>query len=292
MNTHVDCIACIVNKANNLANKYIKDKKQKHSFMQKVLIEIANTEFERTSPILDAKIMRIAKESIGSEDIYKEEKQFFNEKMLLMEEQINTLLKDSEDKLFDALKIALSGNIIDFSALSDLDFEFVENIISSTFKSQFNEEVYKRLRVDLSKAKELIYLGDNTGEIVLDKLFIKEIAAEYPNVRITFVTRGKPIFNDVTEEDAYYVGIDRYAAIINNGTDLPGTDLLEVSQEFKNRLQSADLIIAKGQGNYESLCGCGLNIYYLFLCKCNMIMEKLNAGKFANMFISEIQSKD
>jgi len=287
MNTHVDCIACIVNKANNLANKYIKDKKQKHSFMQKVLIEIANTEFERTSPILDAKIMRIAKAELNIEDIYKEEKQFFNEKMLLMEKQINTLLKDSEDRLFDALKIALSGNIIDFSALSDLDFEFVENIISSTFKSQFNEEVYKRLRSDLSKAKELIYLGDNTGEIILDKLFIKEIAAKYPDVKITFVTRGKPIFNDVTEEDAYYVGIDKYATVINNGTDLPGTDLLEVSEEFKNLIQSADLVIAKGQGNYESLCGCGLNIYYLFLCKCNMIMEKLNAGKFANMFINE-----
>lgn len=289
MNTHVDCIACIVNKANNLANKYIPDKKLKHDFMKKVLNEILSTEFERTAPILDAKVMRVAKHELGANDLYKEEKQFFNDKMLCMEAQIENLINSAEDKLFDALKIAASGNIIDFSALNKVGFDFVKDIINSTLKSEFNKKVYEKLKLDLKKGKELVYLGDNSGEIVLDKLFIKEISKEYPRLKITFVTRGKPIFNDITEEDAYYVGMDKHAAITNNGTDIPGTDLLEVSNEFKDILYNADLIIAKGQGNYESLSGSGLNIYYLFLCKCEMMIQKLSSGKYANMFINELQ---
>lgn len=287
MNTHVDCIACVVNKANKLADKYIKDKKQKHSFMKKVLQAIMDTSYERTAPLLDAKVMRVAKEELGIEDIYKAEKDYFNEKMIQLEPQIAEILNSSEDRLFDSLKIASSGNIIDFSALSSLNFEVVKEVIEKTFNNYFNADLYSRLKSELNLGKRLIYLGDNTGEIVLDKLFIKEIKNEYPDLEILFVTRGKPIFNDITEKDAYYVGIDKYAQVINNGTDLPGTDLLEVPQEFKMILEEADIIIAKGQGNYESLAGSGLNIYFLFLCKCDMIMNKLSSGRFANMFIGE-----
>jgi uncharacterized protein with ATP-grasp and redox domains len=287
MNTHVDCISCVVNKANKLADKYILDKRQKHAYMKKVLQAIMETEYDRTAPLLDAKVMRVAKYELGVEDIYKEEKQYFNNKLLELEPEIQAVLKNSEDRLFDALKIASSGNIIDFSAVGNLNLTLVQNIMSNTFNNYFNVELYERLKLELSRAEHIIYLGDNTGEIVMDKLFIKEIKEQYPQVKVTFVTRGKPIFNDVTEEDAYYVGIDQYAEVINNGTDLPGTDLLEVSAEFKEVLQSADLIIAKGQGNFESLTGSGLNIYYIFLCKCDMIMNKLSAGRYANMFIAE-----
>lgn len=287
MNTHVDCIACIVKKADKLADKYIKDKHRKYNFMKQVLEEIIDTEYDRSSPVIDAKFFRLAKKELGVEDIYKGEKRFFNDKLLLMEKDIEAMLDDAEDRLFHSLKIASAGNIIDFSALSDINIDFVKSIISETVGKSFDKELFNRLKYELKGAKSLLYLGDNTGEIVLDKIFIEEIKRHCPNLKITFAARGKAIFNDVTEEDAYYVGMDKHALITNNGADLPGTDLLEVSEEFKKVFDEADIVIAKGQGNFESLSGCGKNIYYLFLCKCEMMIQKLSAGRYSNMFISE-----
>jgi damage-control phosphatase, subfamily I len=291
MNTHVDCIACIVKKADKLADKYIKDKRQKYNFMKQVLEVIIDTDYDRSSPIIDAKFFRIAKKELGVEDIYKEEKKFFNDKLLSMEEKIEAMLEGAQDRLFHSLKVASAGNIIDFSALDNIDINFVKAIINETVEKYFNKELFIRLKTDLKGAQSLLYLGDNTGEIVLDKIFIKEISRQYPQLRITFATRGKPIFNDVTEEDAYYVGMDRYAKILHNGADLPGTDLREVSLEFKEYFDAADVVIAKGQGNFESLSGCGKNIYYLFLCKCDMMIQKLSADRFSNMFINELNSE-
>lgn len=288
MNTHVDCIACIVKKADKLADKYIKDKRQKYNFMKQVLKEIIDTEYDRSSPIIDARFFRIAKKELGIEDIYREEKRFFNDKLLSMEKEIEEMLDGAEDRLFDSLKTAAAGNIIDFSALSDIDINFVNEIIYETLGKYFDEGLFHRLKNELKNANSLLYLGDNTGEIVLDKIFIKEIARHYPQLKITFAARGGAIFNDVTEEDAYYISMDKHAHIINNGADLPGTDLLEVSEEFKEVFDRADVVIAKGQGNYESLSGCGRNIYYLFLCKCDMMIQKLSAGRFSNMFINEL----
>lgn len=287
MNTHVDCIACVISKANKLADKYFEDKHQKYSFMNKVLREVADTDYDRTAPFLVAKVMRILKKETGIDDFYFEEKSLFNKKLLSMENQIEDILNNSNNKFVTALKIALAGNIIDFGALDEISFNLVGEIINKTLESDFDEELCKRLMDELSKSKMLLYLGDNAGEIVFDKIFIREIIREYPDIEIFFVVRGKPVLNDANEEDAYFVGLDEYANIINNGTDLPGTDLLEVSDEFKEIFNKADIIISKGQGNFESLPGCGKNVYYLFLCKCDLLMEKFKSEKLSNIFIHE-----
>ncbi|QZY53611.1 damage-control phosphatase ARMT1 family protein [Crassaminicella profunda] len=287
MNTHVDCIACVINKANQLADKYLKDKHQKYNFMNKVLREVVDIEYARTAPFLVAKVMRILKKETGINDFYKEEKKLFNEKLLSMEKQIEEILKDSDDRFMTALKIAQAGNIIDFGALDEISFDLVKELIYKTLESDLDEELYNKLKNELNSGKILLYLGDNAGEIVFDKIFIKEIKREYPHVEIFFAVRGEPVLNDINEEDAYNVGIDKYAHILSNGTDLPGTDLLEVSDEFKEIFERADLILSKGQGNFESLSECGENIYYLFLCKCNLFMEKFKCKKLSNIFVHE-----
>ncbi|WP_069649024.1 damage-control phosphatase ARMT1 family protein [Caloranaerobacter ferrireducens] len=287
MNTHVDCIACVISKANKLADKYFEDKHQKYSFMNKVLREVADIDYDRTAPFLVAKVMRILKKETGIDDFYFEEKRLFNKKLLSMEKQIEDILNNSNNKFVTALKIALAGNIIDFGALDEISFDLVEEIINKTLESDFDEELCKRLMDELSKSKMLLYLADNAGEIVFDKIFIREITREYPDIKIFFAVRGKPVLNDANEEDAYFVGINEYATIINNGTDLPGTDLLEVSDEFKEIFNKADIIISKGQGNFESLPGCGKNVYYLFLCKCDLLMKKFKSEKLSNIFIHE-----
>ncbi len=277
----------MINKANKLADKYFEDKHQKYSFMNKVLREVAEIEYHRTAPFLVARVMRVLKKETGKDDFYYEEKNLFNKKLLSMEKQIEDMLDNSKDRSVSALKIALAGNIVDFGAFDEISFELVKEIINKTLESDFDEELYKKLKDELSKGKTLLYIGDNTGEIVFDKIFIKEIKKNYPDVEIYFAVRGMPVLNDVTEEDAYYVGLDKYANILSNGTDLPGTDLLEVSDEFKEIFNKADIIISKGQGNFESLPGSGKNIYYLFLCKCKLMMQKLKSDKLSHIFVHE-----
>jgi len=121
---------------------------------------------------------------------------------------------------------------------------------------------------DLAKGQTLLYLGDNAGEIVLDRFLIREIKRRYPQLKIYFATRGKPVINDVTVRDAKNIGLDKYAVIINNGTDFPGTILSECSEDFIKVFSTADVIISKGQGNFESLADNPRKIYFIFLCKC------------------------
>ncbi|SHK16626.1 damage-control phosphatase ARMT1 family protein [Tepidibacter formicigenes] len=287
MNSHVDCISCIVNKIDGLANKYLDTKKKKYDFMKKALSEIVDANYNMSSPTISSKILRILKEEVNIDDIYEKEKKYFNDLALKMENQLNENLDLSEDRFLDALKYAISGNIIDFGALDDIKDDMLDEIIQTTLKQSINENVYSRFKRDLENASELVYLSDNTGEIVFDKLFIKEIRKKYPNLNITLITRGGPVYNDATEEDAYYVGLDKYVKIINNGTDIAGTDLLEINEKSKRYIDNADLIISKGQGNFETLCGCGKNIYYLFLCKCDMFVERLKCEKFQSVFINE-----
>lgn len=287
MSSFVDCIACIVNKTEKLAEKHSADKMQKFCVMKQILREISDTEFEKSPPYVDSRAARILKREFGIEDMYLEEKQYFNDTLLAMENEIESLLYSSADRFADALKIALAGNIMDFSALPDLDFELVKRIIEETRSRDLNPDTLRLLRHELASGGNLLYLGDNAGEIVLDKIFIKEIKREYPHLKILFATRGAPIYNDVTGDDARFVGMDQYASIISNGSDIPGTDLGEVSREFYDTFMNADVILSKGQGNFESLLGCGRNVYYLFLCKCNVFIAKMGAKKFDSIFVNE-----
>ncbi|MEN6411402.1 MAG: ARMT1-like domain-containing protein [Veillonellales bacterium] len=292
MGSHVDCIACIVNKANNLADLYIKDKRKKYGFMQAVLTEILHTGYDRSAPLVEAKMTRIARQVTGIEDFYEHDKRYFNDLLLSLEQDVETLICKGEEPLVEALKAALAGNIIDFSALNNVPPDLVKDIIFKTVTEQeLDSCTYERLLDDLACSTNLLYLGDNAGEIVLDKILLKYIKRRFPHLNIVFTTRGTPISSDVTEKDAYYVGIDQYAAIVNNGTDLPGTDLQEVSDVFKDAFEAAEVIIAKGQGNFETLTDSGKNIYYLFLCKCNVFVKKLNFGRFTPIFQAERKSQ-
>lgn len=285
----MDCISCIVNKANKMADTYIADKTQKLWFMREVLKEILDTDYDRSAPLLEAKMTRLARQLTGIQDFFETDKKQFNDWMLLLEEDVETLLLESEDPLFQAIKAALAGNIIDLSALDNVSFALVKDIVFKTLADQkIDYLLYQRLLSELQIGNNLLYIGDNAGEIVMDKLLIKQLKGQFPRLKITYVTRGKPISSDVTEQDAYYVGIDQYAEILNNGTDLPGTDLMEVSEAFHKRFEQADIIISKGQGNFETLSGCGQNIYYLFLCKCDLFVSKLKVKRFEPVFQAEV----
>ena len=152
------------------------------------------------------------------------------------------------------------------------------------------EQEYKNFCQDMKKAANVVYITDNCGEIVLDKLAISVMKKTFPNVRITALVRGLPAGNDATMEDAEFCGLTDLVPVLGNGSDVGGTWLHGISAHAQELLQSADVIFSKGQGNYETLHGCGLNIYYLFLCKCDWFIHLFQAKSLQGMFINERRS--
>ena len=140
---------------------------------------------------------------------------------------------------------------------------------------------------DLSKANRLVFITDNCGEIVLDKVLIKTIQDQYPHVKITVMVRGGATLNDATMKDAEEVGMTGLVKVIHNGNDIAGTCLSKLSDDALMCLNEADVILSKGQANFETLRGCGRNIYYIFLCKCDMFAGRFGVEKYTGMFLND-----
>ncbi len=288
MKLSIECLPCLINQAVRMAKVYLDTEAEQRSLVKKIMLEIAAIEDQASAPYAAQKIQRAFKDALQNQDPYREEKDFYNSEMLKLEGEFWDLVRSAEDRLGVALKLAAAGNIIDFGPGHDLSREKVLEVIHQTLAKDFPAEAFDALKSDLQAARKLLYLGDNTGEIVFDKIFIRTIKEEYPRLEIDFATRGEAVLNDITEEDAYLVGMDGYARIINNGTDIPGTVLEHCSHSFQKVFNEADLIIAKGQGNFESLYGSGRdNLYYVFLCKCNLFMERCGANQNDIMLIKE-----
>ena len=163
----------------------------------------------------------------------------------------------------------------------------LETLISDAGQMQFDETELAYLQSDLQKAKRVVFLTDNCGEIVADKLFIKEIKKVYPQLAITVIVRGQDVLNDATMEDAKAVGLTDIVKVIGNGSAIAGNSLGYISTEAEELIRTADVVISKGQGNFESLNGCGLNIYYLFLCKCDWFVRRFKMKRLAGILIND-----
>ncbi len=280
MKLNVECLPCLVNQAVKLAKIHLSNNEEEQlRLVKKIMQEISVSEDHASAPYIAHKIQRALKEALQNPDPYREVKLYYNSEMLKLEEEFFDLIKSADDRLVTALKLAAAGNIIDFGPGQDLSRTKVLKVINQTLGKDFHRETFASLKSDLAAAQKVLYLGDNAGEIVFDKLLIRTIKEEYPDLAVDFSTRGSAVLNDVTEEDAYFIGMDVYARIINNGTDIPGTVLEHCSDSFKQAFNNADLIIAKGQGNFESLYGTGrAHLYYIFLCKCNLFMRRCGAA--------------
>lgn len=228
--------------------------------------------------------MRILKEKINIDDLYFKEKKFYNNKMLLIEKDIMDIINSSDDKLLSALKYAMAGNFIDFGAMKNVDNKLLREIIDTALKQDIDIYTYGIFKKEILNVKKLCYILDNAGEIVFDKLFIKIIRELNQDIEIDIIVRGKPVLNDATYKDAIDARIDKFGKIIENGTDIPGTDMKEINEETRKSIFSSDLIISKGQGNFETLYGTDKNIYYIFLCKCDMFTKMFSIKKYDGIF--------
>lgn len=221
-----------------------------------------------------------------SGDRFREEKAFSNRFVMERFDKIFARVDAAQDPVYAGLQIAILGNYIDFSALhGEVSFEKLEQLLSQAESMELDRETYGRLCRDLEAGKNLLYLTDNAGEIGFDRIFAQQIAKRYPNLRITFCVRGGATLNDATREDAAAVGIP--FPVIDNGNDIAGTVLEKLGAEAKAALERADVIIAKGQANAETLLDSGYNVYYAFLVKCIRFQERFRKPKLTPMLVSE-----
>ena len=286
MKVSAECMYCLVKRQAENIKKY-PDEEKKAAYLGKVLGIIANNGAEEPAPVLLSHIGRLHEEYFGKPFSFDELKQGYNAMMLEKEAEIREKITQAANPLAVALRFAQIGNFIDFGAMDSVDDAKLMEFLKQAETLPLSEDTYQNFTEDLKTAKKLVYMTDNCGEIVLDKLLLETISEKFPHVERTVIVRGEPVLNDATMEDALQVGLEACGKVIPNGTNIAGTYLPWVSAEAKAALEEADLLISKGQGNFESLHGCGLNIYYLFLCKCQWFMERFGLPQYSGVFINE-----
>ena len=280
------CLACLINMQESQVRKF-DDEEKKMDYMREILAFLSSCDPDLSAPALVKPLSRIYEKYWGKRNSMEEVKQEFNDYLLSMEEELEAQIRNHPDPLEAALCYARTGNYIDYAAVKDITKEKLLELFESQGSAGLEKEMYRRFLDDLEHASSLVWLTDNCGEIVLDKIAMKILREQYTDVKVTAIVRGEPVVNDADLEAARYVGLDRIVNVTGNGSGIAGTDLADISEEAEQLIRNADLIVSKGQGNFETIHGCGLNIYYLFLCKCEWFVQKFRAERFQGMFINE-----
>ncbi len=285
MKIEAGCLKCLRDKEVKRAEE-IKDSVKRAEYLQKV-DAVLQKEGTLTAPEYLAAFYQVFDGVYGALPSYKELKRKYNQLMLEQENNIYRRILSAEDSLKAAIQAAQAGNYIDFIAMDGVSGDKLTELLSNFCVTNIDLAVYDRFCKELHGAKRLVYITDNCGEIVIDKLLIREIKKYAPQIDITVLTRGREVGNDATVEDAVQTGLDKEAYVIGNGTDVAGTCIHLLPEKVRKRVLEADIIISKGQGNYETLSDCGENVYYLFLCKCELFMKKFHAEYLEPIFCCE-----
>lgn len=269
MKTSVDCIPCFVRQTLE-AVRFVSTYPSVHEgVVREILRCLARFDFDQPPPVVGQMIHRRLRELTGNPDPYKSVKERYNRLALEMLPELREQVKQQPDPLLASVRLAITGNVIDFAAISGLTEDGVRSSISRALAEPFSIDI-DRLRREIKRASSILYLADNAGEIVFDRLFIEQL----PTDRITIAVRGRPVINDATLDDARAAGLDEIARVIHNGSDAPGTVLDDCDLTFQAHFNAADLVIAKGQGNYETLNDEKKNILFLFRIKCETVASR------------------
>lgn len=256
-------------------------------YLSKIKLLLDNRPENITSCELNMEFNRLHEQYIGKLHDFKAEKMQFNDLVLSMEEDLRKEIEASADPLATSIIMARIGNYIDFPVLGTVDSDEFLKLFDNTQMRSDEINVYKSFCDQCANAKSFLLLTDNCGEIVLDKLMLEQLKKRFPNMELTVMVRGEDVSNDATMEDATYVGIDKVANVITNGRKMAGTVYELVSDEAKKAIDSADIILSKGQANFESFSGEGRHAFYTFLCKCQLFTNRFQVPKFTGMLVEE-----
>ena len=288
MNTQ--CLLCHLERNIELARK-LGDEATAMAFARELMKMYLSAPENVSSPHFAADTESLLQKFYGvAQDRFAREKQESTRFVLERIDELRTLAAKQEDPVLAGLKLAILGNYIDFSALrGKVSFSVLDEMIASALEMELESAVYQKLRGDLKSAKRLLYVTDNAGEIGFDRICAEMIAQSYPDLQITFCVRGGPAMNHATRADAAAVGIE--FAVIDNGTCTPGTELEAVNAQTRQAFRDADVIISKGMGNVETLLGCGYNVYYAFLIKCQRFVSKFQKPLMTPMLVRELDAR-
>ena len=283
---NAECINCMLKRYLSRIPEQLSEE-ERLDYIQMICKRIGEASKEEGAPVLVQAIKQELKIRYDVQEDYSEEKHYFNQMMLQREQAIEETITISDNPLMMALQYSMTGNYIDFGSMNVVDEEYLEKLLKTVEERPVSSQIYNNMCDDLSKANRLVFITDNCGEIVLDKVLIKTIQDQYPHVKITVMVRGGATLNDATMKDAEEVGMTGLVKVIHNGNDIAGTCLSKLSDEALMCLNEADLILSKGQANFETLRGCGKNIYYIFLCKCDMFADRFGVEKYTGMYLND-----
>ena len=273
------CAKCLFDRQQN--------KTDNEEYLSEIRELLDNRGEDDTSPYMVYLFNKVHTRYFGKGADYKEIKKRYNDLVLDMEETLRKDIEDSQDPLAKALVIARIGNYIDFGAMNHVDKEEFLKLFSDTGFREDDIPVYEAFLKECSKGKSFLLVCDNCGEIVLDKLMIEQLRKRFPDISVKALVRGGEVLNDATTEDAEYTGLSKVATIISNGEAIAGTIYEMMPNEAKDAMDEADVILAKGQGNYESMSGRGRHVFYQFLCKCDLFTSRFNVERLTGIFIEE-----
>ena len=280
------CVECRLRKDLDTARK-LGDEQTATEFARAHLQLFLQMKKDENSAYFGAKIDQLFHKFYDLEaDRFKAEKDASNAFVLERLDTLREKAESAEDPVYAALQLAVLGNYIDFSALrGEVDFSVLDGMLNKARELDLDKAVYAQFLKDCQTGKNLLYVTDNAGEIGFDRVMAEQLQKKFPHLNITFCVRGGPVSNDATREDAAAVGITW--PVIDNGCAIGGTCIEHISQEAKAALENADVILSKGMGNTESMYGCGYNVYYAFLVKCDRFIQYFDKPKMAPMFIRD-----
>jgi len=269
--SYLECIPCFVRQALEAARLVSGNEQACEQVVWRVLALAAEMDLDQSPPAMGGRIHRVIRQVTGKDDPYKEIKQKFNALALRLYPDLKRLIAGSVKPLETAVRLAIAGNIIDFGVSSSLSTTEVEEVIDDSLTADWDTSQIENFAAAVKEASRILYLCDNAGEIVFDRLLIEQLPCE----KITCVVKGAPVINDATMEDAEITGLTEVVEVTENGSDNPGTILETCSEGFRRRFDEADLIIAKGQGNYETLSDVDRNVFFILKAKCPVIARHL-----------------
>jgi len=272
MKLNLDCIPCFQRQALQAARFISKDEELHQKVLREVTKKLLESNWDSTPPELAHEVHKIVK-SLTNEDPYKEVKRESNDLVLKMYPVLKEKVKESRDPLRTAVRLAIAGNIIDFGPLQEFN---LEKTVREVLKKKFAIDDYEKLKENLKEAETLLFFADNAGEIGFDRLLVETFLKARKLEKISFVVKGGPIINDATIEDAVYMGLCDLPNIeflkLSNGE--AGTGPERSSQTVKRWMKKHDLVISKGQGNYEGLSEHN-GLFFMLMAKCPVIASDL-----------------
>jgi uncharacterized protein with ATP-grasp and redox domains len=285
MKTYLDCLPCLMSQALKAARAATDDEAVQRQVVNAIAAMIPELSLGLKPPEITQRGYRLIRQITGNKDPFHKAKVDANQMAMALYPRLKKLVADSGDPLLTACKLAIAGNSIDLGPnFEEID---INHIVSEALSSLLTVNDYEKLRRSLDGSRRILYLGDNAGEIVFDRLLIEQLQ-KVKRTDIYFVVRERPVINDATLDDALATGMDRVAKVVSSGSDAPATILSQCSPDILKLYYSADLIIAKGQGNYESLEGEPGNIFFLLRAKCPLV-AKLLSVEMGNALLKQHQ---